>query len=346
MWRYIKGVRDASASLYNSCIRLDGANDYLTLGNSPFYNVGTGEFTFVFSILPLIYSNAQNVSPKAIWRKGLSTNIARIVCNFSNVNSGMSLVLVDPAGNQDSLSIPFSDIPLYRWSTVTITRRGTNFAPSTDAAAYVNSIRNPKNYNIYVNGVNKLFSTSMSNSAGLIYEVDNSEEFIIGNRDNNIDAYFSGFIDFFSIYNRALSADEIAIAATGVFPDDGAKGIFDFNQNTKDSSSVGNDMTLLNNSESIYRTFPRKDGLIMFFSTDVQNTIKTFTYPEDIFIASIVKITQSNISVSRDQVTWTNFTSALTEINPLNMNLPANTPLYIRMNNTQSNVIRIISFDF
>jgi hypothetical protein len=345
MRHYIKGIRDSSASPYNSAVRLDGINDYLTLGNSDFYNVGTGEFTFVFGIMPLIYSNGANISPKAIWRKGLSTNIARIVCNFSNVNNGLSIVLVDPSGNQDSLSIPYADVPLYRWSTITITRKGTNFAPSTDPAGYLNSIRNPKNYNIYVNGVNKPFSTTMSNPAGLIYQVDNTEEFIIGNRDNNADAYFSGFFDFFSMYNRALSADEIADATTGVFPDEGAKGIFDFNQNTQDSSSVGNDMLLINNAESIFRTFPRKDGLIVFTPTDALNSIKIFTYHEDLFIASFIKMQTSIVSISTDQVNWTTYTSGSSEVNSVNLNLPANTPFYIRKNNNTT-ATQIFALDF
>jgi hypothetical protein len=348
MWRYIKGVRDASASPYNSCIRLDGANDYLTLGNSPFYNVGTGEFTFVFSILPLTYTIASNTSPKAIWRKGLSTNIARIVCNFSNTNSGLSLVLIDAAGVQDSLSIPFSNVPLYTFSTIVITRRGTNFAPSTNAAQWPDSIRNPANYKIYVNGVSKAFSYTMNNPAGLVYQVDNNEEFVLGNRDNVSDAFFYGFFDFFSMYDRALSADEILDATAGTFPDEGAKGIFNFNQNTSDSSSVANNMTLLNNSELPIRTYPKTDGLIVFGLGSAPSSVKVFTYPEPLQILNLIKLEQVAYSVSwsLDNVNWTTFPAGSNNVNPININLPANTPLYIRRTNATSNLVYVYALDY
>jgi len=345
MWRYIKGVRDASASPYNSCIRLDGANDYLTLGNSPFYNVGTGEFTFVFSFLPLTYSTTVS---KAIWRKGLSVNIARLVCNFSNTNNGLSLILIDAAGVQDSITIPFADVPLYTFSTVVITRRGTNFASSTNAALWPDSIRNPANYKIYVNGVSKTFSYTMNNPAGLVYQVDNDEEFIIGNRDNDSNAFFYGFFDFFSIYNRALSAEEIQQATAGTFPDEGAKGIFNFNQNTSDSSSVANNMTLLNNTELLPRTYPRTDGIVVFPLNSAQFSIKTFTYPEPLRIINLLKIeeTGSRVSWSLDNLNWTTFIESSGIVNPMNIDLPANTPLYIRKNAAGLNRAYVYSLDF
>jgi hypothetical protein len=344
MRHYIKGIRDSNASPYNSAVRLDGVNDYMTLGNSNFYNVGTGEFTFVIGFMPIMYRNPSADESKAIWRKGLSTNVARIVCNFTNLGF-LSLILVDPAGNQDSLNIPNTEVPLYKWNTVVVTRKGSNFAPSSNSIQYATSIRNPKNYSIYVNGVSKPFTTNMSNSLGLIYEVDNTEEFIIGNRNNNADAYFNGYIDFFSMYNRALTAEEIADANLGTFPDEGAKGIFDFNQNTIDSSSVGNDMTLLNNSESIFKTFPRKDGIILFTPTDGVNSVKIFTYPEDLLIASLVKMQVSSVSTSLDQVNWTTHPGGGLDVSPLNLLLPANTPFFLRKNNNTT-AVQAFALDF
>ena len=49
-WELVKGIEKKPVLNIKRCLRLDGVNDYLSLGNSNFYNIGNSEFTIHFKV--------------------------------------------------------------------------------------------------------------------------------------------------------------------------------------------------------------------------------------------------------------------------------------------------------
>lgn len=286
-WELIKGVEPKPELPIKRCLKLDGVNDYLTLGNNPFYNVGMGEFTFAFEILKYTDKNTS-----AIFRSADDTGVAdssRIVINFINNTNRLQIALVTATETYDSFIYELGSDLVTNFFKLIIIRKGNNHSDSDDVVNYPNSIRNPANYHLYLNGVKKEpTSVSMLNPKGLTYMLDNSKAKILGGITNFSTYFLQGYYALFGYWNRALTHTEIQNINNGILDDYQAKGLFLFDGNTLDSSSVQGTMTLLNSATPTYITYPYKAGVIPF-AKSIANQVKNFTYASTVTITKIWK---------------------------------------------------------
>lgn len=285
IWQLIKGIEPKPELVIKRCLRLDGVNDYLTLGNSAFYNVGLGEFTFAFDILK--YTDK---TTSAIFRSAdeTGTGVNRIGISIVAGNK-IQMSLVDSSNSYDDFRYDLGSSIYGQFIKLIIIRRGNNFSDSDDVLNYPTSIRNPANYHLYLNGI-ELFPTSvtMVNPKGLFYNLDNDKPKVLGAITNNASYYLKAYCALFGYWNRALSNVEISNINNGIFDDYQAKGIFIFDGNTLDSSSVRGTMTLLNSATPAHVTYPYKAGVVPFLK-NVANQIKNFTYQSTVTITKIWK---------------------------------------------------------
>lgn len=302
-WTYSKGSYNnlpIGVNTNNKSIRMDGVNDELTVGNSSFYNIGSGEFTFIVRLMVVDYNGP---SVTSIFRKA-TTLVQRYLFNFPASDAGVgTFALVNSSNNSDSFRLKSSDLPLGQMLTVLIQRKGSNSSASTDAFNYPNSIRNPNNYKAYINGVYVPWdSVSLYSTDGAIVNVDNTENFILGYFPG---AYYPVYFDLFAMYNRALTESEINnFTDTGALPSANAKGIWTFNTSLADSSSVNNSFQLYNNTLGNDYLYPRTNSIL--FAPKSTTTTKIFTAPIALTINAVVRFWgATTVSYSLDNVTFT-----------------------------------------
>ncbi|RZL47732.1 MAG: hypothetical protein EOP00_11100 [Pedobacter sp.] len=292
-WDLIKGVEPKPEIPIKRCLRLDGVNDYLTLGDNPFYNTGNGAFSFAFSFLKFtdkastaIYRSANDGAGS-----GITGLVSRITINLESSHI-IRLNLINNENDVDKFDILAYNLTsaiIGNWVNVVVIRNGTNISDNTNVILWPDSVRNPNNIHLYLNGV-KLTpdSISMSSPEGLFYNFDNTKEKILGGVTNLSTYYLKGYYSLFGFWNRVLSLSEINNINNGVLDDFQAKGIFIFDGNTADSSSVGGVMTLINSATPSHITYPKKAGVIPFAKTTA-NQIKTFSYPSTVTVTKIWK---------------------------------------------------------
>lgn len=340
MWTRVIGQPAFNADLFNRCLKLDGVNDYLNLPSNIFYQVGTSEFSFVIKF--------QHISDydkgKALLRTSNNINLPRFVVNIEQDGTikmrfiSQKHIDVGQSNVGDLISYSSASIPIFQWNTMVIIRRGTNYAPSTDTVNYANSIRNPDNIELWVNGVklNRL-AVSMLETDGLQYLMDSNDNFTLCGLTTTATSFFNGYLDFFAYYNKALSTQEIFETSQGRFTDDLAKGIWNFTGNTNDDSSVGNAMTLLNSATEEYITFPKTSGIFVFKS-GTTNQQFTRIFPANITITAVYKSQPYTYQYSLDGTTWQKLTSVGGSNTEVNITVPAGTPFYIKDPNGRASV--------
>ena len=338
MWTRVTGQPAFNNILFNRSLKLDGVNDYLGLPANIFYEPGSGAFTFVLKFLHLSSYAILNNTSRGLIRTSSVIASNRFIAIIGKTSTSttdflrVQFVTVNSDGtlNTDILSYNTSDFPLYQWNTMVIVRRGTNNAPSTDTANYPNSVRNPNNVEVWNNGVKLTrVELSMVSSDGLQWNVDNNDPLTIGSSVAT-NSYVDGYFDFFAYYNKALSQQEIIAASQGNFTDDLAKGIWNFNGNTTDDSSVGNSMTLYNSTTPSYITYPKTEGIFVFKPNVAnQQYSKVFSYA--VSIVAVYKTQAYGYEYSVDNgITWQSLASTAGSNTAVNIDLPADTIFLIR----------------
>lgn len=285
-WQLIKGIEPKPELNIKRCLKLDGVNDYLTLGNNSFYNVGLGEFTIAIDFLK--YTNK---IPTSLFRtsEGEGQNRPRLTINIEDTLNVLKVRFIDEYNNLDTFTYNFPNEIYSSFTKIVVVRKGNNYSDSDDAVNYPASIRNPDNLFVYINGVlTPRTSLVMTNPKGLNYLIDNPDPKILGGLIGNSVYYFKGYYSLFGYWNRALSLTEVQNINNGILDDYQAKGIFIFDGNTLDSSSVQGTMTLLNSATPTHITYPYKAGVIPFLKS-VANQIKNFTYQSTVTITKIWK---------------------------------------------------------
>lgn len=344
MWTYIRGIGTKGNWYNNRALFLDSANDYGSLGNSDFYNVGTGPFTFALRVMR--YDNGSSSrTALTLFRSAMTTSVSRVVLNLNtSYNSGTTDTLsfsltniTDGVTKQDNIYVPSSYFPMGEWTTIVVGRTGTNYQ-DTSGADYANSIRNPANFFFYVNGVKLTPTVSMADPLGLQYQLDNTEAFTIG--QGNLSTFSGMYFDYFVYYSRALSADEISAMSAGTFTVVGAKGIFQFNGSMVDDSSVGNDMQLVNSTTAAYITYPKALGTLVFLA-GTANQVKSIAFPEAVTITNAYKNTSYGYGYSLDGGTTWSSLNATTTNGAVNISVPAGTTLLVRDATSRSGVGRV-----
>lgn len=308
-WQYIKSPSD----IKERCLRLDGVNDYVNIPGNSFYNVGSEPFSFVLRILWLGAGagNSTDITTSLCRKNPSGGVVQRFVLNLSSTPTGsLRFSLVDSAGTVHTLMIPNTYFTAGVFTTAVITREGTNSVDSTDTMNWPSSVRNPENYKIYINGT--LINWS-SVPEILPANVDNPGTFTLGEFGST---YFTGYIDKFAAYNRALLPAEVAGIEVGFIPNDGAKGFWGFDGSMADSSSVANNATLVNNALSTLYIYPRTNAIVAW-GYNVIAQIKTWTVIETAIITSIIRFGgTTTVEYSTDGITYTSlsFTSDLATV--------------------------------
>lgn len=352
MWNRITGQRVYNYQYYNKCLKLDNVNDYLSLGNSTFYDVGTGSFTFAVRFMRYAdLGTTSTTSQHTLFRNSQTINVNRIVAGLGYVNSAynFSFTLVtrnaaNTADIQDIFKLPISYFPLGQWITLILGRSGDNYGDA-NSAGWATSVRNPANYFFYVNGVKVTdYTLVQTDPLGLNYQLDNTESFTIGQYNNTIYAPF--YYDYFAYYNRALNETEIAQAQLNNFTDDGAKGIWNFTGNTNDDSSVQNPMQLINSTTEDFITWPKSFGVLVF-QPGIANQVFSLYFVDGVTLTGFYKNHAYSYGYNFDNgSTWTSIGGGSGGTNQaINIAIPAGTTLYIR-DATSRTVISLIHLQF
>ncbi len=339
MWTRVTGQPAFNGDLFNKCIKLDGVNDYMNIPNNDFYQLGNNAFSFVMR-----FNHLSAYTTKGFLRTAGNGSVPRLVIGAGGGSANALQVyfisqrhLNDGFLTGDRLDYNINSIPLYTWNTLIVIRRGNNISGSTDTVNFPNSIRNPNNIEVWVNGV-KLTPTSIVQQypEGLEYDVKSSENFTVGARAN-ADGYFDGYIDFLAYYNKELSQEEITEASAGRFTDDQAKGIWNFNGNTNDDSSVNNPLSLLNSATPDYITWAKTSGLFVF-KPSTTNQVFSRVFPASITITAVYKSQAYTYQYSLDGTNWQTLTSTAGNNTEINITVPGGSPLYIRDQSARMNV--------
>lgn len=333
----IKGIAPKPEIAIKRCLKMDGVNDYLSLGNSNFYNIGEGEVTYSFNLLILELKSNNSIFRTA----DIGGYTSRFVINISNQNVRVG---VNDGVDGTQIMIYENVIPIGEWFNLTFVRRGNN-TDSSIQPGWSTSIRNPDNYQLYINGILKVMDSSTDiDPMGLPADLDNPYDKILGGRTDLSTYNLLGYYSLFSIWNRALVDDEIQNINNGIIDDYMSKGIFLFDGNTLDSSSVQGTMTLINSATPPHITYPYKDGVIPFLKS-TSNQIKEFKYPENVIITKIWKerSTYNGFQYSFDNSTWLSIPNG--ELVDVYIVVPANTILYIKDPTSRSNY-NVLHLDF
>lgn len=293
MWQFIKGKRgsDVIDRSGNRCIRLDGVNDYISANDSEYFNIGLGEFTIAVKIF-IVKKNGVNtvIRKRLVGSTGFGMNLTQNTFYMSNeINT-----------QQDIFSVNPSYFPEGQWLTIVVVRRGNNSTISGDT--FSTSIRNPNNYNIYVNGVSVPITKTIFNGSYTHGSIDNNAPFYIGTDQfgSNPQIYY----DFVCVYNRALTEVEIA-GLNNDIPSSGAKGVYVFSGNTIDSSSAGNNATLYNNTLTDDYIYPRVNSII-YYTASGTDVVKDWVAPSNLSVFSFIRfggITSASYSIDGG-TTW------------------------------------------
>lgn len=175
-------------------IDLDGTNDYLEVQDSNVLDLsGTGPFTFTAWIYPESFGESNN---------------GRIIDHGggSGLDGGWSF-LVDDLGAGDQLTV-YLESP-----GVSETYRSNANAVTLNEWQHVAAIREGATITFYVNGVNAGSATNTN-----LNIADSADPVRIGIRASDLNRDFNGFIDEVRVYNRTLTATEIAAMANGNMP--------------------------------------------------------------------------------------------------------------------------------
>lgn len=318
-WQLIRGNAPKPDIDIKRCLRLDGVNDYLTLGSSTFYNVGYGQFSYFISFM---LGTPMESGRATIFRTN-SGNGDRFTIGL---DTSKRLYIAFVEGTLTSVVYFGSVIELGVWNQLAIVRTGTN-TDFSNQPGWDDSIRNPQTYKAYLNGVNLPIS-ELENvpELGLPIDLDSTEPKLIGGTPLGrvLHVYFNSF----GIWNTALTEEEIQIINSGAVYDYMSKGIFQFDGNTNDSSSVGGIMTLVNSATPSHVTYPFKDG-VLFFDKGISDQIREFIYPEEVVITKIWKQNNYNgFQYSFDGVSW--FSTPTGTYIDVYIIVPPSTILYIK----------------
>ncbi len=161
----------------NNARSFNGAGDYVDAGNNAKVNFGTGNFSVLAWIKP----------------NGSQNSVGAIVDKYSGPGFFVSLNGFVPR-------IFIQDVPSYIWVDAGTTQAAngawSHFAATFNRASYVTA---------YLNGA----STGQVNISSKSGTVNNGRNLFIGHESVD-NGWFNGQIDEVMIYNRALSAAEIA----------------------------------------------------------------------------------------------------------------------------------------
>ena len=177
-----------NAYLDNRGCHLDGDADYLIYPGSDLWNFGSGDFAFCFWFNPSVEERSAIFADSSDYWLGMDFNwqgTRNLNAWASSTGSSWDILNADSGGN----GIGTIQIALNEWSFVVFARSGTSWKTYIDA----------------VNDVAVVASGSLVNRS--------SANKYIGRWGIEEYGYYAlnGSIDDFRIYNRALTAPEIAV---------------------------------------------------------------------------------------------------------------------------------------
>lgn len=181
------GCEYVADSTFGTVLSLDGSS-YISQGNLAAANFGTGDFSVECVVS---YSSI----PNHIWflDKGVSNNNTRLLCG---------------------LLLPST----FRLYVGGVGCAASGITPSLNTYYHFLGVRDGDNLTLYINGVSR--GTASGVSAKVISSTD---ELTIG-ADNGVSQLWNGSIAQVALYNRALSAQEVADLAYSVGLDDSGTG--------------------------------------------------------------------------------------------------------------------------
>lgn len=170
----------------NGALSFDGDNDYVDCGNDASLNMGTSQWTATAWFKISDSTEYKGILGK--WNSIGNNELYRIVVSESSSSGGVQ--------NKVSFVIYDGGTHYFATSTTTVT---------DDKWHCVTGVKDSNRMRIYVDGVHEN-NIAMPSSA----DISNSAKLVIG-RANEVGGWgFNGLIDDVRIYNRALSAGEIA----------------------------------------------------------------------------------------------------------------------------------------
>ena len=170
---------------YHGGLSFDGQNDYVSIGESPHWDLGSGDFTMMLWFYPRAQSKTALITSARDYWAGIMFHFQgtrNIDVWASSKGTFWDIIHSDPGGN----GIGKTSVPLKKWSHAAFVRSGNEWIS-------------------YVNGVEDV----RVNRAGKIVD-RTKEEKIIGRWGNPADrGWLNGMVDEVAIFTSALSGDEI-----------------------------------------------------------------------------------------------------------------------------------------
>ena len=170
---------------FGSGLSFDGQNDYVSIGESPDWDLGSGDFTIMLWFFPRSQRKTALITSATDYWAGIMFHYQgtrNIDIWASSTGKFWDIIHSDPGGN----GIGKASVELNKWSHAAYVRSGNNWLS-------------------YVNGKEDVRVTGAKNI------VDRTkEEKIIGRWGNPADrGWLNGVVDDVAIFSTALSADEI-----------------------------------------------------------------------------------------------------------------------------------------
>ncbi len=217
---YGNGPLLGTPGIQNTAVQFDGTNDKVTIPDDPSFSSHTTTGLTVSAWVQVLAVNTDlhSQTRQPIVAKGYSGNWEWALYIYSTQRAGFSSWQCGGSGHNELSGGP--TIPLGVWTHV--------------AATYQDGVAN----RVYVNGLEVASSTSFIGSP-----CDSNRPVLIGSREDG--QYLNAMIDDVRIYNRVLSATDVAAlhGLVGHWKFDDAAGTVAI-----DSTSSGNDANLFDNT--------------------------------------------------------------------------------------------------
>ena len=170
---------------FGSGLNFDGLNDYASIGESPDWDLGSGDFTIMLWFFPRSQRKTALITSATDYWAGIMFHFQgtrNIDIWASSTGKFWDIIHSDPGGN----GIGKASVELNKWSHAAYVRSGNNWL------SYVNGEED-----VRVNGAKKIVDRT-------------KEEKIIGRWGNPADrGWLNGMVDEVAIFSTALSEDEI-----------------------------------------------------------------------------------------------------------------------------------------